>query len=408
MPPATDGRSFGVGLILAIGGAVCAAGGLAVGLGVGWLVYGGPVTDVLNCVTVYPGLTVWGGAGCGLLAGLGAVVLSGRRDRLPVAIGRVVWATTAGAAGGGFALLFVTAFGDRFPAAVGVGAGWAAAGGLFALVGYSLNWLAERPEAGMSPPPEDRPRRRSVGAALLWTAAGAACAAGAWLAGLVLGRIASDDDLVRALKIVDGIGIPGLPVWIGAGCGLLAGAVLGVVFGQRPPGVLGRVLWTTATGAAGGLLVWLPVVAVGGLLPAMIGTSIGWAAVGAAAGMVGYVLAHSARPDDESAFDEEKGERQGPTAALRSKARDLAPLLGPSPRVLAVVGFAGLCLAAWAATPPSAAGPAVLALGLFGLVIAWALAGQERRLRRLEARVKTLERRRRKRRKVTASGRSPG
>jgi hypothetical protein len=246
----------------------------------------------------------------------------------------------------------------------------------------------------MSPPTDERKSfGRILRAAAVWTAAAAACAGGGWWLGLLLARFVVMRPVADALAGAAELGSPYLPVWVGTGWGLVVGLASAVLFRHRPPGVFVRVAWGTAAGAAGGVLV--------GLLTSFNGT-IACASAGAAAGLAGFIVSRCARSAAAAESDEEEADR---SPVLRTTARELAPLVMPAPRVLAVVAASAGCLILAAVGAPSGAGPAVLALGLLGLVVAWALFGQERRLRRLEARVKVLEKRRRERRRAEVTGR---
>src|SRR5207302_8195272 len=121
----------------------------------------------------------------------------------------------------------------------------------------------------------------------------------------------------------------------------------------------------------------------GGGLAREVKSGLGWVGAGMVAGLVGWVFRRM--PDPAAAGDEEDAEDT--SAPGRVEKPSLSPLWGSAPRVFAVVVFSAACLVGVVVTPPSVAGWAVLLLALFGLMMAWVLAGQDSRVRRLEQRV---------------------
>jgi hypothetical protein len=161
---------------------------------------------------------------------------------------------------------------------------------------------------------------------------------------------------------------------IGLVLGTTAGFVLGRSHRFRSGIILGLI--GAATGAIGGALCPVFVAAGSGLRPEAA-CAIAWAIAGFLAGPAGYVWSRWNRPANRPELDW--------SAEVEEIARGRWPF--PGGRVLLVWIVSGLCLVAVVGTPFSPAWKAVLAAGVLGVAVAWALGGQERRIRELERRL---------------------
>jgi hypothetical protein len=212
-----------------------------------------------------------------------------------------------------------------------------------------------------------------------WGILGAIFAGGAWALGLVVAW------LLFGATFLDEPELQTAPVLMGAsaGCGLLTGVLIGLVFCDTLSGaaVLAWCLRGTAVGLLGGGLTWLLVSVTRNELAAEVSSVLAWCVAGLLVGMLGYGWRQLRRPEtdeDEVAQDEE------PQRERQQTARGQGAIRWPTVRLLPILGVAVGCLVAFVTTLPSDAGWAVLAVGLLGLAVAWALNGQERRIRDLE------------------------
>jgi hypothetical protein len=225
-----------------------------------------------------------------------------------------------------------------------------------------------------------RPPWRATGAVSWATAAGVA-SGGGWWAGLTAARhlfgLAVLDPAPAGQVLDAALVLGGLTAALGA----VVGGVAGLVCGGSGRAVVGGVagLVGAALGAAGGGLSPLLAAAAGGALPPELSSALAWVAIGFLGGVVGYTWGRE--PGEAAAGAEEPA---GPPRSATASGRGLG---GPVGRVLPAATVAVCCIIAALVAPPSAAGWAVLAVGLLGLGVVWALIGQERRLRELERRV---------------------
>lgn len=248
------------------------------------------------------------GGGWGLLAGLVAGLIRRGADSLANRIAAGAMGAVGGAVfgliGGGLVPVSVEVAGRTFPVVVSSSLGWAFAGILAGLVVYGWTQVREKPvtgedepdevvEPGVPPIGEGWPR--SLFVAGKWAFGGAASAACAWVIGLIAVRIfLGIGPLALALRTQPGesaLTVAGF----GGGCGLLIGALVGLLRGGTGWD-LGRRVAAMATGAVGGLMIGLiggalcrfPVAAFGRALPVEVSSSQGWAFSGLLAGLVAY------------------------------------------------------------------------------------------------------------------------
>jgi hypothetical protein len=122
-----------------------------------------------------------------------------------------------------------------------------------------------------------------------------------------------------------------------------------------------------------------------------VSSTIYWAVIGLLTGLVGYTWGRKRQPAVLADEEELPGERLERTPARRAVRRP-APA-GPLVRLLPIFALSSGCLIAAILGRPSPAGWAVLAVGLLGFAAAWAFAGQERRIRELERRLREKQQR---------------
>jgi hypothetical protein len=261
------------------------------------------------------------GGGWGLLAGhvAGLTRRGAHRlgDRIAAgAIGAVGWAVV-GLIGGGLVPVSVAVVGRALPVEVSTSLGWAVAGMLAGLVVYGWTQVREKsppvadegPDEFVEPgpPPVGEGWPRSLLVAGKWATGGAVAAAGAWTFGLLVGQYALGISiLARPTKSkVEQAALAAAEY--GAACGIVVGLAVGLLAARRAGGYVSR----GATGAVGGAVVGLiggglaPLLAVElrWWVPVEIGSALGWAYVGALAGLVAYGWART-RTVSETAPDE--------------------------------------------------------------------------------------------------------
>ncbi|MDB5312949.1 MAG: hypothetical protein JWO38_7151 [Gemmataceae bacterium] len=400
-PPARAAAGWGAA------GAVSAGGAWAVGLVAARVFMGFAVPAASLDGQVFETAVVLAGicGGCGLVVGAVAGLLLGGADRAGAA---VVWAlggTFTGVIGGGLSPPLVVAGGPQLPVEVGSGVAWSIAGLMAGLIGYgcrrrhsslhdSLGTMSQPPHSTTEPTTPDwddtDPTRRTnlwpaTRAAAGWGLAGAVGVGGAWVLGLVTARRILGVEVQASLSRDEMIAAAAVLAAIGVACGLIVGTTSGLLSRNTDrTGTAARALIGALAGAAGGGLSPFVVVAVGGWLPVEVSSALSWALVGLLGGVVGNyrdrrrarqnVIAEEADwSDDESVEDQLPGLK-----------RSRRPTIAPAPRLVPILAVSSACLAAVIATSPSSLGWPVLAIGLLGLAVAWALVGQERRIRELE------------------------
>jgi hypothetical protein len=199
---------------------------------------------------------------------------------------------------------------------------------------------------------------------------------------LVAARAYLGADILAALSDIEVLVAAAWMGGLGVAVGLLGGAAAGFLLAAGRQGTV--VSWAfvaAAFGAVGGGLTPLLVRAARPWLPAEASSAAAWALAGLLTGVAGYVW--SRREEPEEPQDTEAGRGH----AVEVWPIDSGPRQAPDRagvRLLPILGVAGVCLVAVVATPASDAGWAVLAVALLALAVAWALGGQERRIRELE------------------------
>jgi MFS family permease len=202
-----------------------------------------------------------------------------------------------------------------------------------------------------------RPPWRAAGA-VGWAVAGALAAGGAWWVGLLASRHLLGVTVLDADPDWSVLDAALFMAGVGAVCGGVVGGIAVLVFPSMPWIGAGRWLLGIAFGACGGALSPIAVAATGGVLPPALSSALVWALVGLLAGAVGYTW------------------RRG----------GLGLSTGAGGRLLPVGIVSCACMVVAVVGSESPLGWAMLAVGLLGLGVVWALAGQERRLRELEKR----------------------
>jgi len=253
--------------------------------------------------------------------------------------------------------------------------------------------------------PEANGRHRDVGPRLALTRWSVVAAAGwgvscamALAAGGAFGLILVRHQLRREdYGSVLGIPLDAVPEFaiIGGIYGLLTGTVAGLLRGgrRRVAATVGWALGGLAIGAAGGGLIPPVVAATDGLFRVEVGFVVGLATAGFLAGLIGYTLSRTSKPGKQQAPEDEWSEHDLIGIQESPPVADQPSPVGSVGRVLPTLLLALIFLAASLLTPPSEIGRAILAVGLLGLFVAWALIGQERHIRRAERRIRELERR---------------
>jgi hypothetical protein len=221
-----------------------------------------------------------------------------------------------------------------------------------------------------------------------WSLAGAACSAGAWTGGFVL---ASRVLVAPITETIRGNVFDAALVWclMGAGCGLVIGALSGLFLGTagRTDRIIGLSLGGAVTGAIGGGLTPLVVFAGAGALSPLANSAIAWAIAGLLTGGVARIVVCPEPVRDDWDLEEARQELHSTTWRPKrgSKRRDLPDFVCCFP-ILAISGFALIAVGvlAW-----SSASLALLAVGLSGPFTALALVHQNRRIRELERLLRT-------------------
>lgn len=320
-------------------------------------------------------------AGCGLLVGLVAgfaLVRPGSLDsRLGVVAAVGVVGCLTGALGGGLSEPMMGAFGS-IPPEVSSGLAWAAAG-LFAGLAGGIGrrfW----------PEPGGERYLRAVG----WAITGALAGALVWAGAAVVAELRFE---VMIRPLVWEMGLAELIMYFGgtvAGGGLFAGAVVGLlsawarrVVGRGLDSAIRLGLLGGLTGLLGGALAPLLVVRLGQSAPPEVGFGLAGAVAGLIAGLVGHVVTlrlagHDAEADDEA----------GPAEGRVTPGARHIPAAVPMLRLLPVLAVAVLTLVAAMATFPPGTRVVLIAVGVLGLAVAYVQAGQERRIRELERRLR--------------------
>jgi hypothetical protein len=208
-------------------------------------------------------------------------------------------------------------------------------------------------------------------AGVRWGVAGALMAGGTWAYWLAIPQ----SQLPQALTTIDPA-TAALTTGAGLACGFLLGTLTGTRSGMPVAGALGGALF----GGFGGLIPLLAA-ATRGVLPVWLSSTLAWAALGFATGAVGSCGCRGPKPIDViDDADDTRTRRAGPRVHAAWGGRGF----GPISRLLPVVGVSVACLAAVVAGTPSPVGWVMLAVGVLGLAVAWALASQEKRIRELE------------------------
>jgi hypothetical protein len=320
------------------------------------------------------------GAGCGLLVGALAGLLLARRRGLEgqMAAAAVVGVTgaLAGGLGGGLSVSLMTAFGS-LPPELSTGLAWAVAGLLAGLAGG----IGRR----FWPDPTSELRH-----AANWPVTGAVGGALACAGGVAAGQLWFKEELWPAELTARLFEMTVYTAGTGAGAGLLAGNIVGLLsrhgrrlFGSRldSGGRLG--LLGALTGLLGGGLAPLLVVGLGPSIPSEVGFGLAGAAAGLFAGLIGHLWTRKPAEPGEELDDE--GE---PAAGRVTTAARLHPAGVPMLHLLPVLAVAVLTFVAAIATFLPGTRVVLVAVGLLGLAVAYVQAGQERRIRELERRLR--------------------
>jgi hypothetical protein len=209
---------------------------------------------------------------------------------------------------------------------------------------------------------------------------------GAWALALVVARWWIGVELSAPHSADELIGAVVLTVMSGVLWGLLVGAASGIRFRKSDRTNSGGVspLIGAAAGATGGVFSSLLMAASASVLPASVSSSLAWALVGLVGGVVGSRLDRRRAERAETVVeidwsDDEPGEGEPPPPDRRPR-----PTLVPTRPLLPLVAVSVTCLVVTIVSPPSNLGWVVFAVGLQGLAAAWAITGQERRIRELE------------------------
>jgi hypothetical protein len=313
------------------------------------------------------------GAGCGLVVGTAVGILlvprrwSAHQGLAALVVGAA--ATVSGAIGGGLSVVLPAEF-PSLPLEASSGLGWAVAG----LVAGFVGGVGRRywPEADGGEVP------RATTWAITGALAGAAPAVGGVLLGesyAVLPWLAEWSGRVwEAILYTAGTG---------AGVGLFLGLLLGLASGSRAFATrIGRGVRLGLLGAFTGVLAGTlaPLLALGmePFAPPAVAFGVAGAATGLVAGLIGYTWTRP-RPVPDAEADEGK-----PLAV----AAPLRPLRTPVLRVLPVLAVSVLTVVAAMATSPPGTRMILITIGMLGLAVAHVQAGQERRLRELEGRLR--------------------
>jgi hypothetical protein len=321
------------------------------------------------------------GWACGFAVGGLAGLLFGSPSRIAAGLTRGFgWAFFAALAAGLGPLLAFVAI-PTLPPAVGFGLAPVLAGAAAGFVGYTWGRRAEGTSRAGSVRVAGRLIAwRTFAGAAVWGFCGAVAGAAGWVAAMVASRqflepydlvAIVEDGVRRAILVAAGVG---------SVSGFLTGAIAGLVLG-RPHRLLAFGTWAivgAAIGAIGGALGPVLLRAGWGLTPETAGAAA-WAVAGLLAGPAGYAWTRWFRPGRC-----ESRRARGDTYRSNSHAVSSRP----SGRLLPVWAVAIACVAVFLAIPGPPVGWPMLAIGLLGLAVAWALTGQDRRIRELEREIR--------------------
>lgn len=317
------------------------------------------------------------GLAIGMLAGFVFVRRRGLDDHLGAMAAFSLVAAAAGGVGGGLSVPMIAAF-PSLPIEVSTGLAWAVAG----LIGGTAGGIGRR----FWPIPEGRTARdTSANWALTSALAGGLTAA----IGAVAGQLYFNGPLWDREWTPELYTLTGYLAGAGAAGGSLVGAIVGArsrrgrrLFGSPSRSAVRLGLLGGLTGLLAGLAP-LMVVGLGRAVPVEATLALAGAAAGLVAGVVGHGWTHpAAKPVIEV------GEHPGGQAAVSEVLRPSGP---PMVGLLPVLAVAVLTFVAAIATFPPGTRVVLVAVGLLGLAVAYVQAGQERRIRDLERRLRRAE-----------------
>jgi hypothetical protein len=222
--------------------------------------------------------------------------------------------------------------------------------------------------------------------AVAWCVGGGVAAGGGWFFGLMAVRLLFGVSVLAVLRIAHvALAAPlmaGFVAVVALSCAMAAWFFLSG--SRRDSDVLAWALPCVFFGAfGGGLTPVLIAVTASWLLPEASSTAV-WAVAGLLCGLFAYGLSRVQAEPDDTCDEDNWVASQAHEDEPKGKEGERCMHGKSSAHLLPVVAVAVACMALVIATPPSDAGWAVLAVGLLGLASAWALAGQERRIRDLE------------------------
>jgi hypothetical protein len=378
----------------------------------------------------------------GFIAGAAAGLLRGRWPRVRAALASGGGLAPAAAVGGGGFPVAVAVAPDWILAEVSSTAVWFLVGAVVGGIGYTRAREPSRPFAIG----ETEGAASTPSGAATWGLSVGVFAAAVWLGELGLLRLLPAPFTIGPLLVRgDVIEVAGLFAVAAGGIGLVVGATFGMIFGtpSRLTSGLARGLGFAAVGAVGGGLFPLVGAATSRWLPQALSSALTWGVVSGVAAAIASFWSRRQRPEQEVEAEYPRTRRQRLTelhipgsagstpfepALLRSASsgwadptpeepspvvtsgRDPEPVIAtqaaPLPvmtagrsassdtafRLAPVLMVSVACLVAVGLSTPSPVGWAMLAIGLLGLAVAWALFGQERRIRDLERRLAARER----------------
>jgi hypothetical protein len=286
-----------------------------------------------------------------------------------------------------------------------------------------------------------------------WTPAGAATwglsvgglATLTWLGELALLRLLPSPVTIGPLVHADVIAIAGLFAVAAGGIGLVVGATFGTIFGapSKLTSGLVRGLGFAAVGAVGGGLFPLVAAAMSRWVPPALSSALTWGVVSGIGAVIAYSWTRRRRAEIEFEAEYHRVRRPrlnelhvagsaetapsepgvltsassgwadptleepspgvvsgwDPEPSIATRTAPPAPVsagrsqpAGAAIRLAPVLMVSVTCLMAVGLSGPSPVGWAMLAIGLLGLAVMWALVGQERRIRELERKVVADER----------------